>query len=237
MKKIIIILSLIFSVVYAQNCNETTHSVNINDSWLSCDVAANPNTARGNTHWVMYDLGYEYQLKETTFWNFNQSGQTNNGMKNIVIDYSLNGITWQEAATFQLAEANGASNYTGEDGPNLTGTTARYVLISALDTWGGTCAGLSEVKINVDKNTNIYELTEDDTYLRVSPNPASENIKISTDFEYNELVIISSTGTEILRTSPKQYLDVSYLPSGVYFLKLINKSNQTKTTSFIKKPK
>lgn len=237
MKKLLTIFSLLIAVVYAQNCDEDTHSININDSWLSCDIATNPNEVRGNTHWVMYDLGYIYQLKETTFWNFNQSGQTNNGMKNIVIDYSLDGINWQEATTFQLSEANGTSTYTGENGPNLTGLEARYILITALDTWGGTCAGLSEVKFNVDKNTNIYEITEDDTYLTVSPNPASQSIKISTDFEYNELLIISSTGTEILRTTPKQYLDVSYLPNGVYFLKLVNKSNLTKTTSFVKKPK
>lgn len=235
MKKILFLFAIIYSNLAAQNCTESTHSTNINDSWLSCDVSANPNTQRANSHWVMYDLGYLYKLKSTKFWNFNQNGQTNNGMKDIVIDYSLDGITWQEATNYQLSEATGTSNYNGEDGPNLNGLQARYVLITALNTWGGTCAGLSEAKFDVDDQVAILELAEDNYFLTLSPNPAKESIRVSTDFDYAELILVSAVGTEIMRTKQQNnFIDVSYLPVGVYFIKLVNRSNETKTATFIK---
>lgn len=160
MKVILIIFSLFFTIhLIAQNCNDDTHSTNPTDSWLSCTVSANPNGARGNSHWILYDLGTSYTINNTHMWNYNVTGQTNKGMMDIAIDYSSNGTTWSQATTFQLPQAPGNSSYTGVPGPDLNGITARYILITALSTHGHTCAGISEVKFYITPSSCYNNLT------------------------------------------------------------------------------
>jgi len=52
-------------------------------------------------------------------------------MRNIIIDYSLDGLNWTQATSFTLAQASGNGNYTGVAGLNLNGTAARIVLLTA----------------------------------------------------------------------------------------------------------
>ena len=128
-------------------CNTTAYSTNEKDSWLSCQTSVNPNSIRGNSHWLQYDLGYVYELGATKFWNYNVANFTDKGFKQIAIDYSLDGVNWTEIGTFQLPEATGNANYEGTSGLNLRGITARYLIITALSNWNnGNCAGLSEVR-------------------------------------------------------------------------------------------
>lgn len=131
-------------------CTDDTHSTNAKDAWESCQTANNPNPARTNGHWILYDLGYEYQLGVTHFWNYNVAGETEKGLKEVIIDYSTDGNNWTTATQFELAEASGNSNYTGVTGPDLGGVTARYILLFAQSTWDeGSCAGLAEFKVEV----------------------------------------------------------------------------------------
>lgn len=218
----------------AQDCNEANHSVNIHDSWLSCDLAPNPNPERGNTHWVMYDLGYIYSIGGTKFWNYNVSGETNKGMKNISIDYSQDGISWTEITSFQLAEAPGNSNYEGVIGPDLEGIDARYILVTSVDTWGGACAGLSEVRFDIEGTVSANEMVYEDQSIKLFPNPSHRNLSIDTDMDIKELIIISSTGHELARMVYTPLIDISSLPNGVYFLKSINQANRVYTKRFIK---
>ena len=145
-------------------CNAAAYSTNEKDSWLSCQVSANPNSIRGNSHWLRYDLGYVYGLRTTKFWNYNVANFTDKGFKQIAIDYSLDGVNWTEAGTFQLPEAAGNADFEGTNGLDLSGITARYLIITALSNWNnGNCAGLSEVRFEVHQpNTNCgdYLVTE-----------------------------------------------------------------------------
>ncbi len=146
---LMLVLFLLNFEIEAQECNNT-HSTTTEDSWLSCTLTPNPNPARSSSHWVQYDLGYTYSIASTKFWNYNVAGATAQGFKNVAIDYSLDGITWMTLTTFLLSEADGLVDYLGEDGPDFGGISTRYVLISAIDTWGdGTCAGLSEVRFDL----------------------------------------------------------------------------------------
>jgi len=143
----LVLLFFFFNIHVTAQCLDDTHSTNQSDSWLSCQMSVNPNVVRGNSHWVMYDLGYNYILGATTIWNFNVENETGKGFKNIILDYSLDGITWIEAGQFQLPQASGNSNYTGYDGFDLGGVEARYVLLTTVDNWiGGGCAGISKLK-------------------------------------------------------------------------------------------
>lgn len=219
-------LALTFWGLQGQECNYTNHSVNINDSWVSCDRSSNPNPDRENSHWVMYDLGYVYSLGATRIWNYNLAGETDKGMRNIVIDYSLDGANWIEATTFQLDEAWGNMDYEGEIGPHLLGIDARFILITSVDTWGSDCAGLSEVRFDIEGTVPVNAIESTNNTINLYPNPASRSISIDTEMDIKELVIISSTGHEVTRMNYAQQFDISYLPDGIYFLKSINYSNE-----------
>jgi len=231
----ILIFSVLTCPLFGQMCNDDTHSTNVFDSWSSCQIAPNPNPVRGTTHWVMYDLGYLYSLGQTYFWNYNVIGQTHRGMKDITIDYSLDGTTWLQAATFQLAQATGLPTYTGDFGPDLNDLDARYILITATNTWGTSgCAGLSEIKFDIDGIVTNEDVAETVLSLDLYPNPAVNVLTIDTEYELNELILLSVTGTEINRFAYRERIDVSYLPSGAYMIKGITTDNETVVGRFIK---
>jgi hypothetical protein len=126
------------------------HSTDWIDTWTSLGMttAPNPNPAHGSGHWLHYDLGQVYQLTLMHVWNNNEV--TGRGFNSVTIDYSVNGSTWTELGTSSWPEASGSGSYTGFDGPDFGGASARYVLITANsnhgDGWG---YGLSEIKINI----------------------------------------------------------------------------------------
>ena len=236
MKNIIIImfLLLIANIFYGQ-CTSEAHSNNINDAWLSCEKSDNPNPAREESHWILYDLGYIYSIGTTKFWNYNVAGETEKGMKNITIDYSLNGTTWTEAATFELSEALGNNNYEGVSGPDLNKLNARYILISATDTWGnGDCAGLSEVRFDVDGTVTQFGVFKQNESVNLFPNPANDQLSIDIDFPVKEIIVVNASGHEIMRANKAAAIDISFLSDGLYFLKIINDKNEMMMERFVK---
>jgi len=155
---VIWILLMSNTLIFAQ-CTDDTHSANISDSWVSCQQSTNPNSIRGNNHWVMYDLGYVYSLGVMTIWNYNVQGATGQGFKDVLVDYSVNGVDWIEADQFELPQASGNSNYTGYNNFNFGEIGARYVLITAQNAWnGGSCAGISELRIELSEAALPLEL-------------------------------------------------------------------------------
>ncbi|MEM9052799.1 MAG: T9SS type A sorting domain-containing protein [Bacteroidota bacterium] len=235
MKNLLVLFSILFSLsIKAQDCSDDTHSGNINDSWVSCSVSENPNPARGESHWVMYDLGYPYGLTSTHFWNYNVIGETENGMKNIVVDISTDGDEWVEAGDFLLNEATGNPEYQGETGIFIGQADVRYVLITAIDTWGGDCAGLSEVKFDIDNTLSVEGYEDKNNVIGLYPNPSNEALFIDTDWEIRTISIVNATGQEVLRQSYDRNIDISFLPNGIYHLISFNDSNEMISTKFIK---
>ena len=186
------------SLVMAQGYPDR-HSTGLGDGWLSCQEAANPNPIRGNGHWIMYNLGHNYAMTTSTIWNFNTPerinsynneswsllplvGKTEDGLKEIIIDLSNDGITWTEHGRFTIPKAPASSFYQGVPGPDFTGKAARYVLVTALSNHGGDCYGLGEFKIQatVVINTDTKDLLSD-AKIEVFPNPFSEVTTVSLD--------------------------------------------------------
>lgn len=144
-----------------------THD-NHNSAFTMWHTGANP----GETAWVQVDLGDIYPLDEMYIWNLNQQNHAGRGLKNVRIEYSLNGSSWtaltvpegmkfQEggdaAYPFQLARASGQNGCAAtnlNDGKNtpvrFDGAEARYVRITAQPevgngSWGEEYFGLSEL--------------------------------------------------------------------------------------------
>ncbi len=235
MKKLLVIVIIFFTAhfVIAQNCSGPNHSVNVNDSWVSCTKSQNPNPVRGNTHWVLYDLGYEYQIRSSHIWNYNVLGDTENGMKTFKVDYSLNGSDWIELSTWELQEASGSTSYEGEAGPNFGGTKCRYILFSSTESWGGICAGLSEVRFDVAKTVSIgKEVISRD--IDLFPNPSTDQLTIQSDTQFEEFVIINTSGMEVYRGTFQNTIDISYLPQGVFFLRLVGNDGNLYNKEFVK---
>ena len=195
---------IVSNFMYGQ-CNTANYSTNEKDSWLSCEKSLNPNSRRGNSHWLQYDLGYVYKLGSSKFWNYNGTNLTGRGFKQVAIDYSSDGIRWTEAGTFQLPEANGETNYEGVAGLDLSEISARYILITALTNWdGGSCAGLSEVKFNVTTPNSIcgdYLVTQNivgdpidaGTYYGENPITSNGKIKEATTVTFKSATAITLT--------------------------------------------
>ncbi len=151
--KSIIALFILFTVIGNTNtqaqCLLDQHSSNKDDAWTSCQTSPNPNAARGNSYWLMYDFGSPYFLADSHIWNANEPTALSKGMKDVAIDYSLDGVTWYQLGTYTFPQGTGLTNYAGFAGPDFAGLQAQYVLITALNTWGDSCASLAEVKFNV----------------------------------------------------------------------------------------
>ncbi len=156
------------------------HSTTWKDAWVSCETSDSPNVKRDPGHWIMYDLGDQYSLHESTFWNNNVPGQTARGLNQIIVDYSIDGAEWVELGTYNLSQGPGSAFYQVDDGPDFNGVNARYALISGMSNYGDNCFSLSEVRINAAiSTTTSFADNELDVKMIVSPNPAANIARIT----------------------------------------------------------
>lgn len=191
MKKLLptIVISLCCQMLVFGQCFTDRHNLTMADAWVSCETAMSPNLNRGESHWIMYDLGTTYELGASTFWNINNYMRQDDGAQEVIVDLSTNGSTWSEAAQFTLAKGPVSSFYEGVAGPDLTGSTARFVLITALSNYGGACTGLSEFRVQATPATTTeVSRMELGASLVVTPNPfdnfTTVQIELSTDGDY-----------------------------------------------------
>lgn len=152
----LLIAGLLLSLQSWAQCGDTTHTTLTADSWASCQPSQNPNGARGNSHWIRYDFGQVYTLRQLFVWNANASGETDRGFRQVSIDYSLDGQQWVELGSYEFPEASGYNSYTGFAGPDFGGLQARHVLLTAQSNWGDPqCYGLGELRFGLDGVTGL----------------------------------------------------------------------------------
>lgn len=131
------------------------HTTNGFDSWVSCTKSANPNPARGQSHWIRYHFNSSAPLYDMIIWNLNHPEYIKDGLNRVIIDVSNNnGSTWTMVDTFTFPKAPGSGFYEGFHGPDLGGISATDLLITAVSNHGGGCYGLSEIKIFTSDQNN-----------------------------------------------------------------------------------
>ena len=186
---------------------------------LSCTPSLNPNISRGLSHWLYYDFGDIYRLQETHFWNINVPGKTNAGIKRAIIDYSIDGSSWEEWGTFNLNEATASGFYEGEAGPDLDNLEARYIIITVIENHGNLCNGLSEVRFaTTGTSTSTEEIDLTFGELNIFPNPASDITQISINISESlqgELQIIDISGQLVYRKDVQLSAGQSQIPVDV----------------------
>lgn len=181
--RILLIAYILLSVSAARSqCYPDRHSTNFFDGWISCAVADNPNPLRGKSHFILFDYGKIYKLGQAKIWNSNDPAHLDYGMRDVYIDYSLDGENWTEAGVFTFPQASGLNTYEGEDGPFLNDIEARYLLITGINNYGGDCYGLSEIRISAEEV--IISDVDDPVDLacvtaNLYPNPFTDQVTLS----------------------------------------------------------
>ncbi len=220
------------SVAIAQ-CDMDRHSTNFFDGWISCEAAASPNPLRPESHFILYDFGSTYKLGQTQIWNTNDPAHLDWGMRDVAIDYSLDGQTWTHAGDFIFEQGTGSPRYEGFEGPDLNDIEARYLLITALSNYGGDCYGMSEIKIQAEEViiSNVEDLV-DLLCVDVSlfPNPFTDQITVTLGAEctgdlhyvlYDASGKIVLTANRSLISGQRSSFEIGrHLPSGAYRLRI-----------------
>ena len=104
-----------------------------NNSWVSCEISANPNPLRGDSHWLLYEFHETQFIDSTHIWNANRNGESNWGAKDVVIDYSEDGNAWIELGQYTFPKSNESSDYLGFTGPNFNGQKVEKILLTVLN--------------------------------------------------------------------------------------------------------
>lgn len=164
------------------------HNTSTRTAWISCQTTTNPNPDRSASHWIQYDLGTTYALGQSTFWNLNAYEHTDEGVRDMQIDYSLDGVNWINFGRYSLRQADATSTYQGEAGPDFDGIVARYLLITSTSNYGGSCHGFSEFRVSSSAVTiSSDETLVNNTSMSASPNPFSDQTLIEFDARDSEV--------------------------------------------------
>ncbi len=245
MRHLILMISLFLgmqSLLYAQ-CYPDRHSTNWFDGWISCEPAPNPNGSPDMSHWIMYEFGEVYKLGQTTIWNTNDPAHLDWGMREVIMEISLDGLEWTSAGTYNFEQASGSSTYEGFPGPDLGGVEARYLLVTAQSNWGGECYGLSEIRIAAEETvvSSVTDLSENSCFsISASPNPFSidTDVQINSQcpepFKYQLIDVLGRTvrngDHESVIGTFNVKMNLQELPQGTYYLRVTQEENTAQLT-------
>ena len=118
------------------------HSMADTAAWLTATGAALP-------AWIQYEFDRVYKLDEMWVWNYNTFFEPilGLGLKDVAVEYSVNGTDWTSLGDLQFAQAPAANGYDHNTTVDFAGVAARYVRLTAKSNWGSSQQfGLSEVR-------------------------------------------------------------------------------------------
>jgi regulation of enolase protein 1 (concanavalin A-like superfamily) len=120
------------------------HGISLDTMWTSSMTGPTP-------VWIQYQFDKAYKLSELWVWNHNTEMETilGYGLKDVTIEYSLDGTTWTLLKDMQFAQAPAMAGYAHNTTVDFAGVMARYVKITAKSNWsllGLKQYGLSEVR-------------------------------------------------------------------------------------------
>lgn len=215
MNKLISIVVLVLSVAFAQaQCNINRHNTSSDTKWMSCNTSINPNPARGNSHWLLLELDEFKAIGNVYLWNIADPDHLHDGSNQIVIDVSIDGTTWTQAANIFLPIGQSSGLYEGLELAHLSRTTTKYLLITVLSNHGGDCSGLSEIKIEtldfpcLDDHVSINDTPIDPGVYNAGVTLKSGGTVIDEVYLYGQEVVellpgFSADGTAILKVANK----------------------------------
>ena len=190
---------------------DNLHSAEATDMWLS---SSEPQGA-----WIQYEFDKVYKLHEMWIWNFNKEGlNTMSGLRDVAVEYSIDGDIYTQLGTYEFAEAPGMAGYAHNPTVDLGNVLAKYVRISANSNWSDGIVdqyGLSEVlffSIPVYASEPVPDSGATDISIGTIDEPIDVNlgfkagreaIKHDVYFSSDEKAVIDSTAavTTVTETS------------------------------------
>ena len=200
--------------------------------WLANEEtgSAHPNTQTGPC-WIKFEFDKVYNIQSMWVWNYNEPAHTDDGLRNVTIEYTVDGQNWTRLGSYEFDEAPGLDDYThdnaGADGNeiNFGGIDANCIVITAHTTngnWGSSrnVYGLSEIKFfgmrpyAENPNPAVNEaFVSDNVILGWSPGEiaVSHNVYFGT----NATDVLNGTGgTYKGNQSPSSYAPTGLLALG-----------------------
>lgn len=248
MKYLSFLLFIVIHCIGYSQCLEDRHNTSLESTWISCELSSSPNPIRGDSHWITYDLGEVRKLTELHIWNINNPAALEDGVRQLAIDYSLDGTNWEVWGIWDVPMAEGSGFYTGTEGPELEGLEARHILLTVLNNYGGDCSGFGEIRFGVEKSSSTSDVVDDNSLLSARPNPASEMTVLnwttdmvgeaSLQFIDMEGRLISQDKIQLTRGEQELQYNLDHITtSGQYIIKLSTRKKEWTTELSIIKSK
>jgi len=99
--------------------------------------------------WIEYGFDRVYKLHEMLVWNYNVEFELllGFGVKDVTVEYSVDGEEWTLLGDVEFAQATARSTYTANTTVAFDGAPVKYVRLTINSNWGGMAQrGLSEVR-------------------------------------------------------------------------------------------
>ncbi len=108
---------------------------------------------------VVFELSRTEALGQLHIWNYNAEGKLDCGVKELKVEYSIDGTNYSELGTFTLAQSLEEENTTyggnavanqndGNHSPiNFAGVPGKYLRLTAVSNYGGAETGLAEIRL------------------------------------------------------------------------------------------
>jgi hypothetical protein len=223
----IFIFTLCTTQVDAQ-CYSDRHNTTKSNGWISCEKKASPNTSRGSSHWILYQFDEPKSIEAIKIWNSNLNDVSDPAIKDLIIDYTMDGTNWTELGNFRLSSPEGNPFYEGEELAGVQAFSATQLLLTGASTFDSQCAGLAEVKFSLNNSTTATKEEINEKYILLTPNPAIHQVNVSVeakDFKLRRIELVNVKG-QILYSRPETShsfeLSLSEILPGAYFLHLIS---------------
>ena len=193
-------------------------------------MSENPVSGRGITHWIMYEFDNVRSIQGIKIWN--HPNALGFDIREMTIDYSMDGTNWTELGSYELPLASGSSLYEGVQLEGIEEFQGKFVVLTALSNYGGTCTGLGEIRFNLNELTTSVEGLSEKPMIRSYPNPFSREVTISLsklktkDITY---VLYDALGREVISdrvvsVSGESRFTISgdQMQEGFYFLTIVS---------------
>jgi len=118
------------------------HSTQPDDMWLGLPPD-------GESIWLQYEFDRVYKLTELWVWNYNVLFELalGFGLKDVTVEYSVDGADWIALGDFEFAQAPAGESYAHNTTIDLKGIAAKYVRLTINSNWGVLPQyGLSEIR-------------------------------------------------------------------------------------------
>ncbi len=157
--------------------------------------------------WIEYEFDRVYKLHQLLVWNYNVEFEIilGFGLKDVTVEYSVDGVDWTVLGDVEFAKAAARSTYTANTAVDFDGVPAKYVRLTVNSGWGMMGQyGLSEVRFlfvpaqarepqPADEATDVA--VDSALAWRAGREAVSHDVYFGTDPEALELVAATDVAT------------------------------------------